>query len=162
MVIEKLKPEHAPAVQSISEEGINTRIATFTTALPSWEEWDKSHLPHSRLVAMQDKEVIGWAALTPVSSRCVYAGVAEVSVYVKANARGRGVGKELLQQLVTESEENNLWMLQSSVIAANTSSIALHHAAGFRTVGYREKLGQFKGEWHDVVLLEKRSHKINY
>lgn len=162
MEIQTLTSAHADAVKSIHEEGIATGIATFETNSPAWEEWDKSHLPYARFVATEGETVLGWAALTPVSSRCVYAGVAEVSVYVSSSARGKGIGKALLNELVKESETHKLWTLQAGIIAENKASIGLHEKVGFRIVGVREKLGQYKNKWHDVVLMERRSKQLNY
>ncbi len=146
-----------PQVAAIYREGIATGLATFETAVPSWDAWNAAHLADCRLVARQDGQVLGWAALSPVSSRCVYAGVAEVSVYVAAGARGQGVGKGLLAALVTVSEAAALWTLQAGIFRENTASIALHTACGFRVVGYRERLGRLDGVWHDVMLMERRS-----
>jgi L-amino acid N-acyltransferase YncA len=125
--------------------------------VPAWQEWDRNHLPACRLVARRQGRVVGWAALAPVSRRQVYAGVAEVSLYVAASARGQGVGKALLQALVQASEEAGIWTLQAGIFPENTASIGLHRACGFRTVGIRERLGQLHGVWRDVVLMERRS-----
>ena len=146
-----------PAVRSIYEEGIATGHATFETAAPDWPEWDARHLPHSRLVARADGAVLGWAALSPVSSRCVYGGVAEVSIYVAARARGQGVGRALLAALIAESEHQGIWTLQAGIFPENLPSIALHRRAGFRVVGVRERIGCLRGTWRDTVLLERRS-----
>jgi phosphinothricin acetyltransferase len=146
-----------PAVRSIYEEGIATGHATFETAAPDWPEWDARHLPHSRLVARADGAVLGWAALSPVSSRCVYRGVAEVSIYVAARARGQGVGRALLAALIADSEQQGIWTLQAGIFPENLPSIALHRSAGFRTVGVRERIGCLGGTWRDTVLLERRS-----
>jgi len=155
--IENLIEEHFPSVKKIYEEGIATGNATFQTNSPEWSEWDKGHLSHCRFVAIDDDEIAGWAALTPVSGRCVYAGVAEVSVYVGASHRGKGIGKLLLDRLIKESEAKNIWTLQAGIFPENTPSIKLHENHGFRQVGYREKIGQMKGVWRDTVLLERRS-----
>ncbi|WP_260625669.1 GNAT family N-acetyltransferase [Hymenobacter sediminicola] len=153
-----LQAAHYPAVAAIYVEGIATGHATLATEVPAWEAWDTAHLAHSRLVALDAAgTVLGWAALTPVSGRCVYSGVAEVSVYIAAAARGQGVGLRLLQELVQESEQHGIWTLQAGIIRENVGSLALHHRAGFRTVGIREKLGQLHGQWRDVCLLERRS-----
>jgi phosphinothricin acetyltransferase len=160
MKIQPLLPEHWPAVKAIYEDGLATGNASFQTTTPSWEEWDKSHLAHSRLVALDGQTVVGWAALTPVSGRCVYAGVAEVSVYVANSHRGKGVGKALLEALVTESETNGIWTLQAGIFPENTASIRLHEAVGFRQVGIREKIGKMSDRWRDTVLLEKRSETV--
>lgn len=157
MNLDELKPEDWPAVRAIYEAGIATGQATFETVAPAWESWDAAHRADCRLVARRDGQVIGWAALSPVSGRCVYGGVAEVSVYVDPAWKGRGIGKTLLQALVTASEEAGLWTLQASIFPENVASVRLHHACGFRTVGTRERLGQQHGRWRDVVLLERRS-----
>ena len=159
--IRALRPEDWPEVHAIFVEGIKTGTATFETAAPAWEQWDRSHLPHSRLVACDaDGRVAGWAAVSPVSDRCAYGGVAEVSVYVSAGSRGQGVGKALLDALITESEAAGVWTLQAGMFAENGGSIALHERCGFRTVGVRERLGALNGEWHDVVLMERRSPTV--
>jgi phosphinothricin acetyltransferase len=129
--------------------------------VPSWEEWDASHLADHRLVACPAGHVLGWAALSPVSGRCVYAGVAEDSVYVSARAQGRGVGRALLDALVGSAERAGIWTVQAGVFPGNAASIALHERSGFRVVGVRERLGQLHGVWRDVVLLERRSDRVN-
>ena len=144
-------------VCSIYVEGIATGLATFETEAPDWPSWDSSHLTSCRLVARTDGSVIGWAALSPVSSRCVYGDVAEVSVYVSAATRGKGVGKKLLDALVAESERNGIWTLQAGILTDNSPSIALHKACGFRVVGVRERLGKLRDVWRDVVVMERRS-----
>jgi phosphinothricin acetyltransferase len=149
-----------PSVSRIYAEGIATGTATFETAVPAWERWDASHLSVARLVAVREGEVAAWAALTPVSGRCVYAGVAEVSVYVGAAARGIGIGKRLLDALVEASEAAGIWTLQSGIFASNAASIALHASCGFRVVGVRERIGALRGEWLDVVLMERRSATV--
>lgn len=158
--IRNLKEQDWPAVRSIFEEGIATGNATFETEAPSWEAWDTAHLKGCRLVATDAERVVGWAALGRVSGRCVYAGVAEVSIYVSAGERGRGIGRRLLQTLVTESEQNGIWTLQAGIFPENTASIALHRNCGFRLIGRREKLGQMKGCWRDVLMFERRSSVI--
>ncbi len=145
------------AVREIYREGIATGEATFERAAPGWEKWDAGHLRCCRLVARVGKEVLGWAALSPVSGRAVYAGVAEVSVYVAARARGRGVGRLLLAALMAESERNGIWTLQCSIFPENRASIELHRKAGFRVVGTRERIGCMEGRWRDTVLMERRS-----
>lgn len=160
MTIVPLLPEHWAAVKAIYEAGLATGNASFQTSAPSWEEWDTTHLKHSRLAVLDGQSVLGWAALTPVSSRCVYAGVAEVSVYIGAASRGRGIGKILLHALITESEANGLWTLQAGIFPENTASLRLHEKCGFRLVGTREKIGRMNGVWRDTVLLERRSKKI--
>ena len=146
-----------PAVCAIYQQGIATGDATFAAQAPAWGDWDAGHLASCRLIALQGEDCTGWAALSPVSGRCVYGGVAEVSVYVAAAARGRGVGRLLLTELVRESERNGLWTLQAGIFPENLASVALHQSCGFRLVGRREKLGQMQGRWRDVLLLERRS-----
>jgi phosphinothricin acetyltransferase len=148
------------AVTAIYREGIATGNATFETDAPAWEAWDKKYLRACRLVAREGEAVLGWAALTPVSARAVYAGVAEVSVYVAAAARGRGVGKVLLSALVEESERAGLWTLQAGIFPENAASIVLHKQCGFRELGVREKIGCMNGVWRDVALLERRSRVV--
>lgn len=157
MTITALLPEHWPAVKAIYEDGLATGHASFQTGAPSWEEWDKAHIAHSRLVALEDHTVAGWVALTPVSSRCVYAGVAEVSIYIAGSHRGRGVGKVLLKALIDASESNGIWTLQAGIFPENTASLRLHEGVGFRRVGTRERIGKMGDRWRDTVLLEKRS-----
>ena len=166
-----MPPDLWPAVREIYREGIATGNATFETEVPDWEKWDSNHRKDCRLVALEPRaegvsevliplegvRVLGWAALSPVSSRVVYAGVAEVSVYVAATARGRGVGKALLQSLVQESEANGLWTLQAGVFPENVASISLHRFCGFREVGVRRRIGKLGDTWRDVLLMERRS-----
>jgi len=157
MKIIKLLPSHWEDVRTIYLHGIATKQATFQTDAPSWEDWDKGHLSELRYVAIIDGTIAGWAVLSPVSSRCVYAGVTEVSVYIHEAYRGKGVGTALLQKLITESEANNIWTLQSGIFPENLVSIALHEKLGFRKIGYREKVGKMDGIWRDTVLMERRS-----
>jgi len=159
MTIRLLNADDYPSVKEIYELGIATGNATFQTEAPSWETWDKDHLKTCRLVAI-DENVIGWAALTPVSGRCVYAGVAEVSVYVHPNARGKGVGKKLLEALIRESEKENIWTLQAGIFPENKTSLHIHKQCGFREIGYREKIGMTKDIWRDTILLERRSKTV--
>jgi len=156
----RMKPEHWPAVREIYREGIATGNATFATDLPDWEKWNSAHLQDCRLVACKRDQVLGWAALSPVSARRVYAGVAEVSVYVAAAARGRGVGKSLLKALIQESEAKGVWTLQAGIFPENSASIALHKSCGFRKVGVRRRIGKLRDTWRDVLLLERRSTTI--
>lgn len=157
MQIITMLPQHWEAVKKIYEEGIATGNATFQTTAPSWKEWNESHVANSRLVAIENDEILGWAAITAVSGRCVYAGVGEVSVYVSANARGKGVGKLLLQRLIDESEKNNFWTLQAGIFPENVASIKIHEACGFRIIGKRERIGKMNDLWRDTLLLERRS-----
>jgi L-amino acid N-acyltransferase YncA len=149
------------SVARIYEEGIATGHATFQKESPSWEEWDASHLKKCRFIA-QNREgvIIGWAALTPVSGRCVYAGVAEVSVYISPPYHGQGVGKILMRHLIETSETEGLWTLQAGIFKENIGSVRLHESVGFRQIGYRERIGQLDGVWRDTLLLERRSEKV--
>jgi L-amino acid N-acyltransferase YncA len=160
MTISEMLPQHWEAVKTIYEQGIATGNATFETAAPSWQNWDNNHIKTCRLIITENDEVQGWAALTAVSGRCVYAGVAEVSVYIATNAQGKNFGNLLLQQLIILSEENNIWTLQSGIFPENLASIALHKKNGFRMVGYREKIGKMAGIWRNNLILERRSEKV--
>jgi L-amino acid N-acyltransferase YncA len=155
-----MQPEHWQQVKIIYEDGIKTSNATFETSAPEWEVWDQAHMQQCRLLAVENNTVLGWAALVPVSGRCVYAGVAEVSVYISADARGKGLGKLLLQKLIEESEANNLWTLQAGIFPENIASIKIHQDSGFRIIGKREKIGKMNGIWRDTLLLERRSDKV--
>jgi len=154
--IRELRPEDWPAVRAIYEDGIRGGDATFETETPSWEHWDAAH-SELRLAAEHDGAVAGWAALSVVSERCCYRGVGEVSVYVADGARGAGIGRALLEELVRRSEQAGYWTLSAGVFPENEASIRLHKACGFREVGVRERLGELHGTWRDVVLLERRS-----
>ncbi|HXY81310.1 MAG TPA: GNAT family N-acetyltransferase [Gaiellaceae bacterium] len=158
-VIRDLRPEDWPQVAAAFADGIRTGNATFETDVPSWDRWDAAHL-ELRLVAELDGAVAGWAALSPVSDRCCYRGVAELSVYVAAHAQGRGVGRSLLDELIVRSEAAGVWTLQAGVFPENEASMALHLACGFRAVGVRERLGELNGVWRDVVMLERRSATV--
>ena len=155
--VRDLRSEDWPEVARIYAEGIATRNATFDTAVPSWGDWDGSHLPVHRFVAVEADQVVGWIALAPVSERCCYAGVAEVSVYVGEEARGRGIGVALLQAVVESSERSGIWTIQTGVFPENEASLALCRRFGFRVVGTRERIGRLDGVWRDVLLLERRS-----
>jgi L-amino acid N-acyltransferase YncA len=157
ILIEEMRQEDWPAERAIYLEGIATGNATFEQTAPEWEKWNAGHLLAARIVARSNGTVLGWAALSGVSSRCVYAGVAEVSIYVAEQARGRGVGRQLMARLIADSEAEGLWTLQAGIFPENVASIALHERAGFRIVGKRERLGQMNGRWRDVVLMERRS-----
>ena len=160
MEIKKIETTNYPQVADIYLQGIATGIATFQTEATDWETWDKSHLPNGRIAAFDGNQMAGWAALSPVSSRCVYAGVAEVSIYVAENFRGKGIGKYLLLKLIAESEDAGLWTLQSGIFSDNMASIKLHEQCGFRVIGYREKIGQKDGVWKDNIIMERRSKVV--
>ena len=156
MLVRPLDPDDYPDVAAVFAEGIATGRATFETDVPSWEEWDAAHLPEHRFVAELDGEVAGWAAVVPYSRRSVYRGVGEESVYVAERARGRGVGRALLEAVIASAREGGLWTLQAGIFPDNVASLELHRRLGFREVGVRERIGQLEGVWRDVVLLELR------
>jgi phosphinothricin acetyltransferase len=159
--IRAMKAEDWPQMAEIYLQGIETGNATLEAEVPTFEKWNAAHEKECRIVAVLDDAVVGWAALTPVSSRCVYGGVAEVSVYVLEMHRGQKIGQSLLNELNEASEKEEYWTLQSSILEENASSVALHHKCGFRTVGLRERLGRDKnGTWRNILLLERRSIKI--
>jgi len=163
IAIAPMTPANWERGRAIYVQGIETRQATFETAAPDWERWDRGHFARPRLVALdgtQEADVAGWAALSPVSARAVYSGVAEVSIYVSAAARGRGVGRALLSALAAASESEGFWTLQAGILAVNHVSITLHLGCGFREVGVRERIGRLDGAWHDVVLMERRSSLV--
>jgi len=163
-VIEEMSAGDWEAVRAVYLEGIATGDATFEREAPSWERWDASHMKEARLVARAQRGVEGglkgWAALSPVSSRCVYAGVAEVSVYVAASARGEGVGRALLAALVEASERAGIWTLQAGIFPENAASVRVHLRCGFREVGRRERIGRMDGRWRDTLLFERRSRIV--
>jgi L-amino acid N-acyltransferase YncA len=148
-----------PAVARIYREGIDTGDATFETEVPEWDEWDRGHLDVCRLVVEMDDRLVAWAALSPVSRRFVYRGVAEPSIYVATEARGRGVGTALISQLIDASEQAGIWTLQTAIFPENAGSIALHLKHGFRVVGTRQRIGAHHGRWRDVLFLERRSER---
>lgn len=160
VVLQPMQPSHWAEVERIYAQGIATGNATFETTTAAWEVWDAGHLPRPRLVALGAERVLGWAALSHVSRRPAYAGVAEVSVYVVEEARGRGIGLALLRRLVEESEAAGIWTLQASIFPENAASAALHERVGFRVVGRRERIGRLHGVWRDTLLLERRSPVI--
>lgn len=160
ILIDKMLPEDWELVREIYQEGIATGNATFQKEAPSWEEWNSNHILECRIVARSGGKILGWAALSPVSNRSVYAGVAEVSIYVSQIGRGKSIGSKLLKSLIETSEQNGFWTLQSVVFPENTSSLKLHNKYGFREAGRREHIGKMNGIWRDVILLEKRSKKV--
>lgn len=153
-------PCHAEAVLQIYKEGLETKEATFNTEAPAWEQWDRDHHQYSRFVALVGTEVGAWVALSPVSGRYCYRGLAEFSIYVAAKYRGQGLGDRLMQAIIPESEANGIWTLQSSTFPENMASIKLQKKYGFREIGYREKVAELHGVWRNTVLLERRSDKI--
>jgi L-amino acid N-acyltransferase YncA len=159
-IIDSIGVEDWEAVRSIYQDGIATGNATVETHAPDWESWNSNHRPDCRLVARDGDEVVGWAALSPVSTRSAYAGVAEVSVYVSESSRGSGVGKLLLSYLVSTSEAAGIWTLQAMIFVENEASIALHSSSGFRSVGIRERIGSLNGQWRDTLLMERRSNVV--
>lgn len=161
IIIRRMVPDDWDSVRTIYADGLSTGNATFETVVPEWDVWDANHLSFARLVAVDEHDnVLGWAALSPVSRRDVYRGVAEVSVYVGAGSRGHGVGKTLLNELITASEANGIWTLQASIFPENDSSVQLHRNGGFREVGTREAIAQRDGVWRNTVWLERRSRVV--
>ena len=160
MEIKPLEVHHWNEVKRIYEEGIATRNATFESSAPSWNAWDEAHLKNCRFVTLDDGVVTGWAALTPVSGRCVYAGVADISVYVSEAYRGKKIGSMLLQQLIISSEKEGLWTLQAGIFPENKASVALHKRSGFHLIGTRQKIGKMDNVWRDTLLLERRSKTV--
>ncbi len=155
-----MKTHDWDTVSKIYAEGIATGFATFETDVPSYESWDAAHLKTCRFVADSNGEIIGWAALSPVSSRCVYGGVAEVSVYIGQKSRGMGLGELLMNRLISTSETEGIWTLQSGIFPENKGSIKLHEKVGFRYIGKRERVGKLAGEWKDNILFERRSSTV--
>lgn len=160
VLIDQMQPAYWPQVREIYLQGIAGGQATFEIEAPSWEGWDANHLGFARLVAREDGKIIGWAGLSPVSQRRAYASVAETSVYVAFDKQGMGVGRQLLEALISESEQNQIWTLQAVMFAENQASVALHRACGFREVGRRERISKLNGVWRDTILLERRSTRI--
>jgi L-amino acid N-acyltransferase YncA len=159
--IRDLRPGDWPEVAGIYAAGVRSRNATFETDVPSWEEWDARHLARPRLVAVEARAIVGWAALSPASARRCYAGVAEDSVYVAPDRQGRGIGRTLLEELVAQSEAEGLWTLQTSIFPENRASLALHERCGFRVVGVRERIAELDDVWRDTVLLERRAGAVS-
>jgi L-amino acid N-acyltransferase YncA len=160
LLVDQMRAEDWQQVRFIYLEGIATGNATFETDAPQWQRWNQAHLQFARLVVRDGEAVLGWAALSPISSRAVYSGVAEVSLYVSAEHRGKGIGQRLLHCLIEESEKNGIWTLQAGIFPENMASIILHRRCGFREVGRREKLGKLNDRWRDVMMLERRSQNV--
>lgn len=160
IMIENMTESDWQDVATIYKQGIQSRNSTFEKDCPDWKTWNKNHRSDCRLVAKQNGKVIGWAALSNISGRSVYAGVSEVSIYVDSNFQGHGIGRKLMEKLISESEKANIWTLQAGIFPENKTSIRLHERNGFRTVGIREKIGKMDSEWRNVVLMERRSTKI--
>lgn len=158
--IKNIKLEDFEAVAEIYKMGVVTGIATFETKTPNWEVWDKKYLKHCRLAAWSENKVVGWAALSQVSSRAVYKGVAEVSVYIHTDYKNNGIGTLLLQRLIIESEKEGVWTLQAGIFRENETSVHLHNKLGFREIGYREKVAKRDGKWYDNIIMERRSRII--
>lgn len=160
LIFRNLKKADWKQVSEIYQEGLNTGNASFETNVPNWSEWNNGHLKDCRVIAEINSRIVGWSALSTVSSRCVYGGVTEVSIYVSSNFSGQKIGTKLLERLIAESENKGIWTLQAGIFPENKGSILIHERLGFRKVGYREKIGKMKGVWRDTILLERRSNKI--
>ena len=158
--IDSMTPDDWERVRTIYLEGIASGQATFEIDAPAWERWNTGHHPFARLVARSNGRVVGWAALSSVSSRPCYAGVAEVSVYVATEHRGRGIGRQLLLAVITESERHGIWTLQGATFAENEASLRLQQSCGFRQIGRRERIAQHRGIWRDTILTERRSRLV--
>ena len=159
-MIRNLKPSDAVAVLEIYQQGLDTGAASFETEAPDWPQWDAKYLRHSRLVLVRGAQLLGWAALAPVSARECYRGVAEVSIYVATAASGQGIGSQLMARLVEESERNGIWSLYSSIFPENRATLKLHLRHGFREVGTRARIAQQHGRWRDTLILERRSTRV--
>ncbi|HLP16963.1 MAG TPA: GNAT family N-acetyltransferase [Bacteroidota bacterium] len=160
IIFRPMTPDDWMRVSAIYRQGIETGNATFQREVPSWDEWDRGHIRTCRIVAENASGVAGWAALSAVSGRCVYAGVAEVSIYVASESTGQKIGCRLLAELIAESEKEGYWMLQAGIFPENIPSVRIHEANGFRKVGYREKIGKMNGVWRDTLLFERRSVSV--
>jgi L-amino acid N-acyltransferase YncA len=159
-MIREMNEQDAPRVLEIYKMGIQTKIATFETEVPSWTDWELNHHRHSRFVYVDNTTILGWIALSPVSSRKVYEGVAEVSVYVDTNFLRKGIGSGLMEKMILSSEEQGIWTLYSGVFSDNSATMKLHTKYGFRVIGTREKIAQLDNQWRDKTILERRSKKV--
>lgn len=157
MKIISIEKNHFTEIANIYRQGLETGHATFETTVPSWDDWDKGKLSHSRLAAVINDNVVGWAALSAVSDRCVYGGVAELSIYIANDHKGKGIGKALMSKLIEQSEAHGIWTLQSGMFPENEATVALHKSLGFRIIGYREKIGKLRDTWRDTIIMERRS-----
>jgi L-amino acid N-acyltransferase YncA len=160
MNIEPLSEQHWSEVKAIYLSGVATGNANFSFAEPEWSGWDKTHVKDCRLVATENNQVLGWVALTAIHDQCVFAGVAEVSIYIAEHARGKGIGKRLLEAIINQSEQNNFWTLEARIFPENLASIKIHEENGFRIIGGRERIGKLNGVWRGTLLLERRSLKV--
>jgi L-amino acid N-acyltransferase YncA len=160
VIIEEMNAKSWDAVRRIYNAGIATKNATFQTEAPEWEAWDQAHRKDCRLIARTNDQITGWAALSNVSGRCVYAGVAEVSVYIDPSFKRMGIGDQLMKQLIAESEKHGIWTLQAGIFPENKASIALHLKNGFKILGIREKIGKMDNIWRDTAMLERRSKVV--
>lgn len=158
--IEAMQDKNSNQVLDIFQQGIDTKNATFETRVPTWEAWDRDHVSACRLVVRVDDRVIGWGALSPTSSREAYVGVAEVSIYLRLDSAGKGVGSRLLAAIIDASEEQGFWTLKSGIFPENEASIALHEKFGFRVLGRQVRIGMMDGVWRDVVQMERRSSVV--
>ena len=145
-------------ILEIYQMGLDTRNATFETVVPKWNDWDLNHLKHSRFVYLDGDKILGWIALSPVSTRLVYEGVAEVSIYVDTNFSGKGIGSKLMEKMIESSEENGIWTLYSSIFPENIATLKLHDKFGFKVIGTRERIAMLDGKWRDTILFERRSN----
>ncbi len=162
ILITAFEQDYFDAAMEIYLQGIQSGHATFRTDIPKWEEWDKGHLACCRIIAFKDKTLVGWAALSPVSTRKVYSGVTEISIYVSTQARQQGIGNLLMKELISQSEKNDIWTLQSSIFPENKASLVLHLTNGFIEVGKRSMIGKMNGVWRDTILLERRSENVGW
>ncbi|MDF1548766.1 MAG: GNAT family N-acetyltransferase [Bacteroidales bacterium] len=161
-MIREMNQGDAKRVLEIYQQGLNTRNATFETVVPVWEDWDKKYLEHSRFVYDLNGDVVGWVVLSSVSTREVYKGVCEISIYVDNNNKGKGIGSSLMEKVIESSEINGVWTLFSSVFPENVATIKLHEKFGFRVIGTREKIAQLDGKWRDTIMLERRSKIVGH
>jgi len=159
-MIREMIPNDSTRILEIYKMGLDTRNATFETIVPSWTEWDSTHLNHSRFVYLESDKILGWIALSHVSARKVYEGIAEVSVYIDTNILGKGIGSKLMEKVIMSSEMHGIWTLYSSVFPENVATLKLHDKFGFRVIGTRKKIAKLDNKWRDTVLLERRSKKI--